>query len=273
MIAVAKARDLNKDSENWVRRAPGAIDRIEARFAGAAFAPHRHDTYAIGITLGGVQTFDYRGSTRHSLPGHMVVLHPDEVHDGRAGTDACFHYRTLYLEPSLLQCALGGQPLPFVEDGVSTDQTLMNALLPLHEDYKRPLGDLEFQGALSELAAALSTIAGHAKAIAACNYGAAQEARAYLDAHVEDGVALDELEAVAGHDKWQLSRDFRAVFGTSPYRYLILRRLDKARSMMLAGQTIADAAAACAFSDQSHFTRQFKKTFGLTPKAWLTAMR
>src|SRR6185369_5814517 len=98
------------------------------------------------------------------------------------------------------------------------------------------------------------------------NYDAANLARAYLDAHLKDNVTLDDLEAAAGYDRWQLSRDFRAVFGTSPYRYLILRRLDKARGMMVAGCTIADAAAACAFADQSHFTRQFRKAFGVTPK-------
>jgi AraC-like DNA-binding protein len=273
MTAVAKASRFNHESENWVRRAPGALDRIEARFAGAAFAPHRHDTYAIGITLAGVQSFDYRGSTRHSLPGHIVVLHPDELHDGRAGTDAGFHYRTVYLEPSLLQTVLGGRPLPFVDEGVSTDQALRRALLPLIEDYHRPLCDLVYQDALYELAAALSSISEGPEPIAVSNYDAAQEARAYLDAHLEEDVALEDLEVIAGYDRWQLSRDFRAVFGTSPYRYLILRRLDKARSMMRAGQAIADVAAACTFSDQSHFTRQFKKTFGLTPRAWLAVMR
>ncbi|HLY54846.1 MAG TPA: AraC family ligand binding domain-containing protein [Stellaceae bacterium] len=47
-------------TEDWVLRAPGDLDRIEARFSGLAYAPHRHDTYAIGITLAGVQTSDGR---------------------------------------------------------------------------------------------------------------------------------------------------------------------------------------------------------------------
>lgn len=40
-------------SANWVHTACGDVDRIEAYFSGAAFAPHRHDTYTIGITLQG----------------------------------------------------------------------------------------------------------------------------------------------------------------------------------------------------------------------------
>jgi AraC-like ligand binding domain len=41
---------------------PG-VERLQALLHGRAFAPHRHDTYAIGITLAGVQRFRFRGAT------------------------------------------------------------------------------------------------------------------------------------------------------------------------------------------------------------------
>ena len=102
--------------------APG-IERIEAHFAGHGFDPHRHDTYAIGYTIAGVQAFRYRGSARQSLPGEVFVLHPDETHDGRAGTSAGFRYRILYVEPRLIADALHA-PLPFVREPVSSDRRL-----------------------------------------------------------------------------------------------------------------------------------------------------
>ncbi len=75
-------------AENRIVSAPDPVgmERIEARFHGNAFDLHRHDTYAIGVTLQGVQTFRYLGETRHSLPGQVIVLHPEEVPDGGAGT-------------------------------------------------------------------------------------------------------------------------------------------------------------------------------------------
>jgi len=63
------------------------IERAEIYLSTCAFEPHRHDTYAIGITTAGVQTFHYRGSRRICLPGQLHVLHPDEGHDGAAGRD------------------------------------------------------------------------------------------------------------------------------------------------------------------------------------------
>src|ERR1700761_5022868 len=64
-----------------IRIASGAegVERLEAHLHGKAFSPHRHDTYAIGITLSGVQTFRYRGAQWHCLPGQCHVLHPDEL--------------------------------------------------------------------------------------------------------------------------------------------------------------------------------------------------
>jgi AraC-like DNA-binding protein len=262
----------SKAATNWVYKARGDVNRIEAFFAGAAYAPHRHDTYTIGITLEGVQSFDYRGATRHSLPGGLVVLHPDEVHDGRAGTDAGFRYRTIYIQPSLIQNALGGKHLPFIEGGTSSDPRLFDAVHPLLEEYDQPLEMLEYQDALYDLAIVLDEVAGAENTVKLFNYNAARLARQYIHEQLEHGISLEDLEAVTCHDRWQLSRDFRALFGTSPHRYLTMRRLDKARNMLLAGHSIAGAAAASAFSDQSHFTRHFKKAYGMTPKKWAKAL-
>src|SRR5262249_17646265 len=99
-------------------RSARGLERVEWRFVGEAFSPHRHDSYAIGLTLEGVQTFRYRGARRICLPGECHVLHPDELHDGGSGSAAPFAYRIAYVDPTLVQAQLGGSPLPFVTDPV-----------------------------------------------------------------------------------------------------------------------------------------------------------
>lgn len=269
----AKEHRLAAAAENWLVRAPGAVDRIEARFSGAAYAPHRHDTYAIGVTLEGVQSFDYRGEARHSLPGQLVVIHPDELHDGRAGDGAVFRYRTAYIRPADIQEILGGRTLPYIAGGLSRDTRLAEAVDALLVDFDRPLTLLEQQDALAGIAAALEAASGGLAPIRRANREAAQAARDYIEACLDETFSLAELERATGHDRWQLSRDFRAMFGASPYRYLILRRLEKARRLLLEGRPGAEVAAACGFADQSHFGRLFRKTWGLTPNAWLKVMK
>jgi len=138
----------NKDLQDWVKpaRSPMQIERIEAFFGGHGYELHRHDTYAIGRTLSGVQSFNYRGGRRHSLPGGTLVLHPDEVHDGEAGTEEGFQYRMVYIEPALIQKILGGKPLPFIPGGLSDDPRLFAAAQPLLRAMEDPFETLEEEG-------------------------------------------------------------------------------------------------------------------------------
>jgi hypothetical protein len=40
--------------------------------------------------------------------GRVIVIHPDEAHDGHAGAPGGFVYRMLYVDPALIGAALGG---------------------------------------------------------------------------------------------------------------------------------------------------------------------
>src|SRR2546423_3781532 len=109
-VGGADADSLERSSSrraDSIRFGPKAygVERAEVNLSTCAFSPHRHDTYAIGVTTAGVQTFGYRGSRCVCLPGQLHVLHPDEAHDGAAGTDDGFSYRILYIAPELIRGA------------------------------------------------------------------------------------------------------------------------------------------------------------------------
>ena len=255
---------------------PG-LERIEAFFAGHGFDPHRHDTYAIGFTIQGVQSFRYSGASQHSVPGQVFVLHPDETHDGRAGTSAGFRYRIVYVEPGAdaRRAGRGALPLPFVREAVSNNPHLAAAIAPALDDLDRPLEELQRDQIVLDLADALAaadpSIARRrlSRPPLACR----RRAREMLDANLRTGVASAELEAATGLTRYAVARHFRACLGTSPYRYLVLRRLDRARALIRQGAPLVDAALASGFADQSHMTRHFRKAYGLSPGRWAAAAR
>ena len=120
------------------------VEFFEAWFQGNAYQKHRHDTYAICLTINGIQAFDYRGSSQISTPGQVVVLHPDEVHDGHAGTQEGFGYRQLYVEPALIFEAMQTMcphpcSLPFVRTPVSMNRKLSAAIISAFEGIGEPL--------------------------------------------------------------------------------------------------------------------------------------
>jgi AraC-like DNA-binding protein len=252
------------------------LQRLVARFCGHAYDPHRHESYAIGITDRGVQSFRYRGAERASLRGQVIVIHPDEVHDGHAGIPAGFAYRMLYLEPALVQRVLGGiGPLPFVRDPVADDVGIAGILAEAFADFPAPLEPLAWDGIIVRLAAALARRADHGRSRASRPRARAriEAARAYLAGACDRAISSGDLEAVTGLDRFTVAREFRAVLGTSPHRYLVGRRLARARALIMAGTGLADAAAAAGFVDQSHLTRQFKARYGVTPGRWAVLAR
>ncbi len=249
----------------------GGVERLEARFHGNGFSPHRHDTYALGLTLHGVQTFRYRGIERFSRPGNVIVLHPDEVHDGAAGDEAGLIYRMIYLPPEMI-AATRASPgaLPFVADPVVFDAGLWQALADILADLDGEPGDLQMDDVLMRVATGLARQAGMRQArTSATAEAAVRRARDYLEAHALETVRSETLEAVTGLDRYELARQFRRLTGTSPHRFQVMRRLDRAKRLIALGTRLADAALDAGFADQAHFTRHFRAAFGMTPGRWL----
>jgi AraC-like DNA-binding protein len=80
------------------------------------------------------------------------------------------------------------------------------------------------------------------------------------------------LAALSGVSRFQLLRAFGREVGTTPYAYLLQRRVRLARQLLKAGQQPAEAAAASGFADQSHLTRAFVRQFGITPARYRAAV-
>jgi AraC-like DNA-binding protein len=265
-------RSCREEAGGWIAGdgPVGGVERFRAWFAGEAYHKHRHDTYAIGLTDRGIQVFDYRGAERVATPGQVVVLHPDEVHDGRAGTAAGFGYRIVYVEPARVSDALRGLrgrpgPLPFVREPVSRNRLLAGAI---RRAFEAPLDSLAADALVAELAEGLLAAEGGGAWPAASrrvDVRALERARQLLDAERSRVVRSTELEAITGLTRYDLARQFRLVFGTSPYRYLLMRRLDLAREGIHRGRPLADVAVEAGFADQAHLTRVFKAALGLTP--------
>jgi AraC-like DNA-binding protein len=200
------------------------------------------------------------------------VLHPDETHDGHAGTSVGFRYKILYVEPSAIHDALSEArcPLPFVREAVSTNRRLAAAILPALDDLDMALEELHRDQIILDLAEALAaadpSIA--RRTLSSRHWSAVGKARDFLDANVQNVVTSAELETVTGLSRYAVARHFRACLGTSPYRYLIMRRLDRVRSLIRHGVPLVDAAVSCGFADQSHMTRHFKKVYGMSPGRW-----
>jgi len=88
----------------------------------------------------------------------------------------------------------------------------------------------------------------------------------YLEAHLEESPSVEELGRLVGLSTAHFSGLFRRATGLSPHRFLVGRRVDRARELLVSGSdSIAQVAIQAGFYDQSHLTKQMRHVLGVSP--------
>lgn len=264
------------------RPRPG-LECLSAQFTSHRYAPHRHDTFVIGVNLSGVEVFDARGTRHLAGPGQMMVLNPDELHDGRA-LDAHYRYRAFYPSIDVMRAAaadMTGDPAAAVAeptfDALAFEDPALSArLLRLHRLLETKADALAVDEALTDTFAQL--IARHAgNHLRAPQPGREDRriARVVVAIDAEPGAVwrLDDLAALAGLSRYHFIRVFRRATGQSPHAYVTTRRLGLARRLLGHGERPAEVAVACGFADQAHLTRLFRQAFGVAPGHYARAVQ
>jgi AraC family transcriptional regulator len=94
----------------------------------------------------------------------------------------------------------------------------------------------------------------------------------HINAQLESELSLGDLARTAGLSPHHFASAFKATTGTSPHRYVIERRIDRARELLRQNdKTISEIAYAVGFSSQSHLTANFHRTTGITPRRFRQA--
>lgn len=90
-------------------------------------------------------------------------------------------------------------------------------------------------------------------------------AKEKMDDEPESALCLTELAAIAELNQFKFLRAFTHYCGITSHAYLLQRRLSLVRKLIAGGMSLVDAAIKSGFSDQSHMTRLFVRSYGFTP--------
>jgi len=239
---------------------PTAHEGVVAVAAQSArgFARHTHDQFGIGLVMGGAQTSaSGRGQVEVGI-GDLITVNPGEVHDGLPVDDRGRVWQMLYLDSSAME-KLAGRRAEFAFPALR-QPGLADRFHRLFRAICDPSQNLASEVELTRLSAALDDRP--VKPAAPANVARAVEALQDDPAHP---VSLAELAASAGLTRFHFLRSFAKATGLTPHAFQIQVRLHLARRLILLGKPLAEVAAEAGFSDQSHLTRLFARSYGMTP--------
>jgi AraC family transcriptional regulator len=100
-----------------------------------------------------------------------------------------------------------------------------------------------------------------------------QRVRDYVEAHLDDDLSLTMLADIACLSPYHFSRSFKQAIGVGPQRYVVERRIERAKTLMRrTRQPLASIALEAGFTDQIHLTQVFRRATGMTPGRFRAAL-
>ena len=233
-----------------------------------------HDTYAVVTILdvsGRSIEWLYRRKIHRTEAKNIMLIEPGEVHASMKITPPAT-FRVLCVDPSLVACVAKELAMttshPHLKLVNVTDPPFFRAFALLHRSLENGANMLERQSHFSACIRLLvdectetSSTTGLKQPERLCLL----RARDFIWEYYPENITLEGLATVTGLSRFHLARAFAREFGIPPHMYLNRVRLAKAKKLITDGIPLAIVAVEAGFADQSHFTRHFLKTYGVTP--------
>jgi AraC-like DNA-binding protein len=240
--------------------------------------------YVFGLVTGSPMRAR-RGRVRRLVePGQLVTWDPSAAHSGTPANGRAWSSLVMVVEAGDLADLVGdeGDDRTTAEfrEPVLSDPGLAAGFRRLHDALRVGRASSTTRLERDELLAAwLRTLVQRHVATRTTTSRAPRDERAlrraldYLADSPGRNVGLDELASVAGIDKFRLLRVFRKRTGMPPHAFHLAFRVRAARRLLETGSTVAEAAAASGFADQSHLHRHFRRSLGITPGQYVRYLR
>jgi AraC-like DNA-binding protein len=249
---------------------------LTAQYYAQEFAPHWHDGYSIQVIQSGATHYRYRGTLCLAGVGNIVAINPGEIHTGERATEHGWAYRAFYPSVDWIQqlaSSMAGHTVdvPWLTDGAIHDAELASQLAQAHQLLEAGTDPLQAESALtSAFALLLSRHARNRVPLQPTHADALRVER--MKARLVDDLSLpltlSELAAAVDLSPFYATRLFSRTVGLAPHAWRNQIRLNRAQGALRQGQSVTDVAALLGFADQSHFTRHFKRAFGIAPGRW-----
>lgn len=261
------------------RLAEGVALQRAIRPAGEGFGRHTHDYHAVTVLLSspGSSLWCYGdGRCRSVRPAAGDVFFCPAHVPTAVRTEKAYECILLCLSPPVFsRVAHTSEPVtlgnaaPAVMRRDSFIERIVTSLAD-EAGRERGAGSELFASSLAtalgvHLSREYATDAGSHKHAARLSDDELARLRRHIEANLGTPLTLDDLASVVGRSRFHFARLFKASTGATPHQYVVRRRVERARELLRAGESIAEVATEVGFASQSHLTTHVRRAFGCTP--------
>ena len=232
-----------------------------------AFRKHSHDEYSIALVTGGESLFRFVNDEFIIQRGQLVIIGPNIAHQCSPKSISEWSFYMLHVSSLWIQ-----------ETGFDIDELANFAISDLlTEEYNRiehcfKRACMNKEDAVENIILIIESAFSQQLTIEiehSCSdtdEPILASVYEHIGEHYKEMIPLEELVKKSGMDRYTLIRKFNKRYNTTPHSWQIMLRVNEARNMLEKGCSISEAALEVGFYDQSHFSKVFKETYGVTPK-------
>lgn len=228
---------------------------------------HFHESYTIGLTNSGLMKAFSNKKLYDAYEYSVRVTNPYDVHGGEMQhCQFTNFYPTIELLTDIYEQIHGEKKSPFFEDHIIKDYTLYTKLYDFFHAVFTKADSMMIEIYLIDVLAYL--IAHYAsKSVIGIpqQQGSINHSIEFIHDTIDTAISLDSLAQHSQLSKYYFIRQFKEQLGITPHHYILHTKVQKAKDLIMQGKSITEASLAMGFSDQSHFTRSFKRIHGYTP--------
>ena len=225
------------------------------------FPWHFHNSYTVIIIDSGVMEYVFKEDKILVKQGHVLIINPNIAHYNQVANNTACSYRAMFLPIKLFNPVENQQSVPLFENAANA--TVYNNLSSMYDQLSESTDQEQYDKIIKEISNQLicnfkiTTVSLLDKRIGPALF--------YISAHLDEKLTIAMLAAICNISHYCFQRIFKSETGLTVKAYIQQCRMEYSRLLLREGVKPVFTSLESGFFDQSHFYKQFKRMYALTP--------